>query len=89
MTDETQTEAAAPAAAATPTPEAQAIAAAVEASLAAERTAAALTPAAKQTAAHGIYTAWRNANLGGLTPQAFALVEASSAALITAIAAQL
>ena len=74
---------------AAPISEATVIAHAVENALSAERSAATPSTVDKVAAATGIYTSWRNANLRRLPPQAFAQVEAASAALIVAIAAQL
>jgi hypothetical protein len=90
MTDETQTETDVSEQQATvPATEAEIIANAVEAALNTERSSSARTPAQKDAAAYGIYVAWRNANLGGLTPKDFSIVEAASTSLISAIAAQL
>jgi hypothetical protein len=69
--------------------EAASIAQVVEQALEAERSTASMTSAQKADVATGIYTSWRNQYLRGMSTQAFAQVEAGSAALIAAIAAQL
>ena len=89
MSDTSTAAASAPATTSAPSAETQTIATAVEAALAKERAAAAATPAAKQVTAEGIYTAWRNKHLRGLSTAAFGQLEAAAPALISAIAAQL
>lgn len=61
----------------------------VEETLAKVQAAGETTPAQKQAVAFNIYTTWRNQNLRGLPPQVFAKIDAASASLIAAIAAEL
>jgi len=89
MTDINTAAVNAAASASAPSAEAATIAAAVEATLMQERAATATPPVAKQAIAEGIYTAWRNKHLRGLSTAAFAQIEAAAPVLISAIAAQL
>lgn len=94
MNDVTSTGAAVPAsedtAAATASAQvAAAVEQAVEETLVKVQAANETTLAQKQTIAFNIYTTWRNQNLRGLPPQVFAKIDAVSASLIAAIAAEL